>query len=66
MSNQRQFTLQQIDQARTDFAILESQLEFLTGQLAKVPTRREVARAALGIIFCTAVLTTLLVWLAWH
>jgi hypothetical protein len=37
----------------------ESNLEFLAGQLVRVP-------AALGIIFCTAVFTTLFVWVVWH
>jgi len=59
MSDQRQFTLRQIDQARSDFAALESDLQLVMGQLARVPTRGELARASLGIIFCTAVLTTL-------
>jgi hypothetical protein len=58
--------LRQIDQARSDFAALEGHLEFVAGQLAKVPTRGDLARAALGIIFCTAVFTTLFVWIAWH
>ena len=59
-------TLRQIDQARTDFALIEDQLEFLAGQLAKQPTRGDLAKAALGIIFCTAVFTTLFVWIAWR
>jgi hypothetical protein len=54
-------TLQQADQARTDFALTESNLEFLASQLAKVPTRGDLAKTALGIIFCTAVFTTLFV-----
>ena len=28
--------------------------------------RRKVAKAALGIIFCSAVFTTLFVWIVWH
>jgi hypothetical protein len=59
-------TLRQADQARTDFALIESNLEFLAGQLARVPTRGDLAKAALGIIFCTAVFTTLFVWIVWH
>ena len=66
MTDQRQFTLRQVDQARTDFALIESNLEFITSQLAKQPTRGDLAKTALGIIFCTAVLTTLFVWIAWH
>jgi hypothetical protein len=59
-------SLRQADQARTDFALLESNLETIAGQLARLPTRRELAQAALGIIFCSAVLTTLFVWVVWH
>jgi hypothetical protein len=66
MTDQRQFTLRQVDESRTDFAALESNLEFIAGQLARLPTRRDLARAALGIIFCSAILTTLFVWIAWH
>jgi len=65
MSDKNVLTLRQADQARTDFALIESNLEFLAGQLARVPTRGDLAKAALGIIFCTAVLT-LFVWIAWH
>ena len=66
MTDERQFTLRQVDQARTDFALIEEHLELLAGQLAKQPTRGDLARAALGIIFCSAVLTTPLTWIAWH
>jgi hypothetical protein len=43
--------------ARSDFAAIESDLQFVMGQLARVPTRGDLAKAALGIIFCTAVFT---------
>jgi hypothetical protein len=33
------------------FAAIESDLEVIQKQLARLPTRRELARAALGIIF---------------
>jgi hypothetical protein len=29
-------------------------------------TRGDLAKAALGIIFCSAVFTTLFVWIVWH
>ena len=58
--------LRAVDQTRTDFALIESHLEFIASQLAKQPTRGDLAKTALGIIFCTAVLTTLFVWIAWH
>ena len=64
--SERVLTLRQADQARTDFALIESNLEFLAGQLAKQPTRGDLAKAALGMIFCTVVLTTALTWIAWH
>ena len=66
MQDRHSLTLRHADQARTDFALIEGHLEFIAGQLAKVPTRGELARASLGMIFCTAVLMTLLVWLAWY
>jgi hypothetical protein len=56
----------QADQARTDFALIEDQLEFIMGQLARVPTRGDLAKAALGIIFRTAIFTTLFVCFMWH
>jgi hypothetical protein len=51
--------LHQADQARTDFAIIEGHLEFIAGQLARLPTRRDLAKAALGIIISTAALVIL-------
>jgi hypothetical protein len=51
--------LRQADQARTDFALLESNLEFIAGRLARLPTRRDLAMAALGIIMSTAALVIL-------
>jgi hypothetical protein len=41
---------------RTDFA----DLEVIQKQLARVPTRRELARTALGIIFATTMMLTTL------
>ena len=43
--------LRQADQARTDFAAIKSELEVIPKQLARLLTRRELARTALGIIF---------------
>jgi hypothetical protein len=48
---------------RTDFAAIESDLQFVMGQIAQIPTRKEQARNTLGIIFATAMLTTLAVLL---
>jgi hypothetical protein len=53
------FTLRQVDQAHTDFAIIEDHLEALYARLARVPTRMELAPTALGIIFCSAGLVIL-------
>ena len=54
-------TLRQADAARADFALIESNLEYIASQLAQRPTRGDLAKAALGIIFCSAILTTLFV-----
>ena len=51
--------LRQADQARTDFAAIESDLQFVMGQLARLPTRRDLAKAALGTIISTAALVIL-------
>jgi hypothetical protein len=40
-------TLRDVDQARTDFALIEDQLEFIMGQLARVPTRAYLCRTLL-------------------
>jgi hypothetical protein len=39
---------------RTDLARIEEQLRAIRAQLARLPTRADLALAALGIIFCTA------------
>jgi hypothetical protein len=44
------------NQPRTDLARIEEQLQAIRAQLDCLPTRVELARAALGIIFCTAAL----------
>jgi hypothetical protein len=59
MLDEHQFTLRQIDQARGDLYAIADDLEFLKVQLARLPTRRELARTALGIIFCSAALVIL-------
>jgi hypothetical protein len=46
------------DQARADFALIEADLEVIRKQLARLPTRRELAGTALSIIFATMVLKT--------
>jgi hypothetical protein len=59
MSDIHSLALRQADQARTDSAAIESELEVIQKQLARLPTRRELAATALGIIFATMMLTTL-------
>jgi hypothetical protein len=59
MPDERPFTLRQVDQARGDLYAIADDLEFIKGQLARVPTRKEMARIALLIIFCTAALVFL-------
>ena len=39
MTDERTLTLRQADQARSDFAAIESDLEVIMGQLARMPTR---------------------------
>jgi len=43
-----------------DIAIIRAEIEELRAKLARMPAL--VARTALGIIFCTSVVTTLLGW----
>ena len=43
-----------------DIAIMRAEIEELHAKLARMPA--VIARAALGIIFCTAVITTLFNW----
>ena len=42
-----------------DLYAIADDLEFLKVQLARLPTRRELARTVLGIIFCSAALVIL-------
>ena len=50
--------LRQADQARTDFALIESDLEIIQKQFARLPTHRELAGGALAIIFATMMLNS--------
>jgi hypothetical protein len=51
--------LPQADQARTDFSAIKPDLEVIPKQLSRLPTRRELAGTAIGILFATWMLTTL-------
>jgi hypothetical protein len=46
--------LQAANQPRSDLALIQEQLQAIHARLDRIPTRAELARAALGIIFCTA------------
>ena len=45
-------------QSAHPFAAIESELEVIQKQLARLPTRRELAGTALAIVFATVMLTT--------
>src|SRR3984893_14296030 len=47
MTDDRSFTLRQIDQARGDLYAIHDDLDFIKLQLAQLPTRNEVWRAAM-------------------
>jgi hypothetical protein len=49
-------TLHQIAGARGDLSAIAADLEFVKTQLARLPTRRELAQTALGIIVASAAL----------
>jgi hypothetical protein len=59
MPDESPLTLRHADQVRTDFAIIESDLEFIMTRLARLPTRGDLAKTALGIILSTAALVIL-------
>jgi hypothetical protein len=45
-NTEQRLTLPQAEQARTDFAIIETELEAIHARLAVMPTRIDLARAA--------------------
>jgi hypothetical protein len=47
MSEEYPLTLRQANQARTDFAAIEGDLQFIMSQLARVPTRAYLCRTML-------------------
>jgi hypothetical protein len=47
MSDEHILTLRQADRARTDFALIDSDLELIMGQLARLPTRAYLCRTLL-------------------
>jgi hypothetical protein len=56
----RRFSVPSPAPERIDLALIKTDLEFAIDQLVRLD--RQLARTALGIIFCTAVVTTLLNW----
>jgi len=57
MINENSFTLQQIDGARTDYALIEANLESVAKQLGEL--RAYIAKAALGIMVGSAAIVIL-------
>jgi hypothetical protein len=49
-------TLRQADQARTDFAMIESDLEFLMQRISQLPTASDLWRIAMLIAFAATML----------
>ena len=66
MPDERSLSLRQADQLRTNIANLESGLEVIMAQLARQPTRGDLAKTALGLMFCTSVISTLRWWFIGH
>jgi hypothetical protein len=60
MPDEYRLTPPRPDPERIDLAAIKTDLEFATGQLSRL--HKQLARTALGIIFCTAAVTTLLDW----
>ena len=56
MPDERPLTLRQIDQARGDLYGIADDLEFIKEQLARLPTRKEMAQTALLVTLTTAAL----------
>ena len=50
MPDERPFTLRQVDQAHGDLHAIADDLEFIKSQLARLPTRKELAQIALGMV----------------
>jgi hypothetical protein len=64
---ERYLTLRQADQARTDFAIIEDELEAIYARVARLPSRGELWRVCLiGMLGGSALTTALGFALALH
>jgi hypothetical protein len=60
MPDEHTLTLRQADEARSDFAAIADDLDFIKDQLARLPTRKELARLTLLAMTSSAALTTVL------
>jgi hypothetical protein len=56
MPDEYPLTLRQIDQARGDLYAISDDLEFIKSQLARLPTRKDLARTGLLVTLTTAAL----------
>jgi hypothetical protein len=59
-------TLRQADQARTDFAAIEDGIEFIIGQMSRVPSQKTLAWVAAGSFVSGAALAVLVMLLFVH
>ena len=66
MRDERSFTLRQVDQARSDLYSIGDDLEFIKTQLARLPTRKQLARTALCTIFGSAGVVILWIEMFWR
>jgi hypothetical protein len=65
MPDEYPLALRQADQARADFAVIESDLQFIMGQLARMPDRAWLSRMLLlGFGSVWGLLAALALWLA--
>jgi hypothetical protein len=58
--------LRQADQARTDFVAIGDDLEFIMGQLARVPKRKDFAWTALAAFLSGAAFATCVNLIFWR
>src|SRR6516225_4407130 len=54
MSDENLLSLLPAAKARRDLMIMGMEITSIQAQVAQIPTRSDLARAALGLIFCTA------------
>jgi hypothetical protein len=66
MPDDRSFTLRHIDGARTDFALLADDIDFLKTQIAAIPKRDELWRVAFMAMLSGSALTISLALAFWR